>query len=90
MRTRLRTDPLPTLAVLAGTAMVIAVPLTLAWLPMWADRYGAVLVYLAFLEYGGVAAGLVRWGVGEFRRSAPTWVARIEDQRLLLGRSRDT
>ncbi|GAB4585661.1 hypothetical protein [Nocardia sp. IFM 10818] len=54
-------------AVMLGVLMVIAVPAALTRLAGWADLYGAVLVYLAFFEYIAVAAGLVRWGVGQLR-----------------------
>ncbi|WP_330180142.1 hypothetical protein OHB26_27480 [Nocardia sp. NBC_01503] len=64
-----RTDPNPiaTFAVMIGAAMIIAVPSATAHLSAWAQLYGSILVYLAFIEYLGVALALVRWGVGHWR-----------------------
>ncbi|MGW2661836.1 hypothetical protein ACWCW7_12805 [Nocardia tengchongensis] len=56
-----------TVALVLGAVMVVAIPAATDYLSAWARTYGAVLVYLAFVEYLAVAVGLVRWGVGQLR-----------------------
>lgn len=60
-------DPVATFAVVLGAVMVIAIPAAAAHLAVWADMYGSILVYLAFLEYLAIAIALIRWGVGHWR-----------------------
>ncbi|MFD6354862.1 hypothetical protein [Nocardia tengchongensis] len=62
--------PAHTVAIVAlvlGTVMVVAIPAATVYLSDWARLYGAVLVYLAFVEYLAVAVGLVRWGAAQLR-----------------------
>ncbi|GAB2442231.1 hypothetical protein [Nocardia tengchongensis] len=54
-------------ALVLGTVMVVAIPAATVYLSAWARMYGAVLVYLAFVEYLAVAVGLARWGVHQLR-----------------------
>ncbi|MFE3756033.1 hypothetical protein ACFXO9_17175 [Nocardia tengchongensis] len=54
-------------ALVLGTVMVVAIPAATVYLSAWARLYGAVLVYLGFVEYLAVAVGLVRWGAGQLR-----------------------
>ncbi|MEU1205221.1 hypothetical protein [Nocardia sp. NPDC005825] len=66
-----------TVTLVLGSLMVVAIPAATDYLSYWARLYGAVLVYLAFVEYLAVAIGLVRWGVGHLRSRSN------EDQRPL-------
>ncbi|MGV9665257.1 hypothetical protein [Nocardia niigatensis] len=56
-----------TVALVLGAAMVVAVPAAAEYVLLWARLYGAVLVYLALVEYLAVAIGLLRWGVTQLR-----------------------
>ncbi|MET8428504.1 hypothetical protein [Nocardia sp. NPDC004860] len=56
-----------TVALVLGAGMVIAVPAATDYISLWARLYGAVLVYLALVEYLAVAIGLARWGVTRLR-----------------------
>lgn len=67
MNSRTQPTQLAALAVGLGAVMMIAVPAATADLLVWAHLYGAILVWLAVLEYLAVAIGLVFWGVGQLR-----------------------
>ncbi|MBF6129022.1 hypothetical protein [Nocardia brasiliensis] len=60
---RSATDPLRVLgAVVVGVVMLIAAFACLNRMSEWADRYGAIWVYLGFFVYMSIAGRLFWWG----------------------------
>ncbi|MEU4341406.1 hypothetical protein AB0H00_09075 [Nocardia sp. NPDC023852] len=66
------TAPLAPIAIALGLLLLVAAGTQLNHLPDWADDYGAMLVYLAFVLYLSITGRLLWWGADTIVRLGRT------------------